>query len=162
MNLHDVNKGINKHKKKKRVGRGIGSGHGKTSGRGHKGQGALAGWTAALIFEGGASPLIRRIPKRGFHNAFAKSIAVVNLGDINDAFPAGTNVTLEVLQTKNLAKGRFDQLKILGDGELTKKIKISAHRFSKTALEKIQKAGAEAIVLPGPAPVVKGQRKKKA
>jgi large subunit ribosomal protein L15 len=162
MNLHDVNKGITKHKKKKRVGRGIGSGHGKTSGRGHKGQGALAGWTAALIFEGGASPLIRRIPKRGFHNAFAKSIAVVNLGDINDAFPAGTNVTLEVLQTKNLAKGRFDQLKILGDGELTKKLKISAHRFSKTALEKIQKAGAEAIVLPGPAPVVKGQRKKKA
>jgi large subunit ribosomal protein L15 len=159
MNLHDINRGIKKHKKKKRVGRGAGSGHGKTSGRGHKGQGALAGWTAALIFEGGASPLIRRIPKRGFNNAFAKTIAVVNLGDINKAFKAGANVTLEALREKNLAKHRHDELKILGDGELKKKLKISAHRFSKSALEKIQKAGAEAIVLPGRAPVVKGQKK---
>jgi large subunit ribosomal protein L15 len=161
MNLHDVNRGIKKHKKKKRVGRGSGSGHGKTSGRGHKGQGALAGWTAALIFEGGASPLIRRIPKRGFHNAFAKTIVVVNLGDINKAFASGANVTLEALREKNLAKRRHDELKILGDGELKKKLKISAHRFSKSALEKIQKAGAEAIVLPGRAPVVKGQKKAK-
>ena len=161
MNLHDVNRGIKKHKKKKRVGRGSGSGHGKTSGRGHKGQGALAGWTAALIFEGGASPLIRRIPKRGFNNAFAKKIAVVNLGDIDEAFKAGSNVTLDVLREKNLAKERHDELKILGDGELTKKLKISAHRFSKSALEKIKKAGAEAIVIPGPALVVKGQKKTK-
>lgn len=159
MNLHDVNKGIRKNKRKKRVGRGIGSGHGKTSGRGHKGQGALAGWTAALIFEGGASPLIRRIPKRGFNNAFAKNIAVVNLGAIDEAFAAGTNVTIELLRTKNLAKQRHDELKILGDGELTKKLKISAHRFSKSALEKIQKAGGEAIVIPGPALVVKGKKK---
>ena len=161
MNLSEVNRGIKKFKKKKRVGRGIGSGHGKTSGRGHKGQGALAGWTAALIFEGGASPLIRRIPKRGFNNAFARSIAVVNLGDINEAFPSGANVTIEVLRTKNLAKERHDELKILGDGELTKKLKITAHRFSKSALEKIQKAGGEAIVIPGRAAVVKGQKKAK-
>jgi large subunit ribosomal protein L15 len=159
MNLHDVNKGIKKFRRKKRVGRGIGSGHGKTSGRGHKGQGALAGWTAALIFEGGASPLIRRIPKRGFNNAFAKTIAVVNLGAIDEAFAAGTEITLEVLRTKNLAKERHDELKILGDGELTKKFKISAHRFSKSALEKIEKAGGQAVVLPGKAPVVKGQKK---
>jgi large subunit ribosomal protein L15 len=161
MNLSDIHRGIKKNKKKKRVGRGTGSGHGKTSGRGHKGQGALAGWSAALIFEGGASPLIRRIPKRGFHNAFAKSIAVVNLGDINEAFASGANVTLEALRARNLAKQRHDELKILGDGELTKKLKIAAHRFSKSALEKIQKAGGEAVVLPGPAPVVKGQKKSK-
>lgn len=161
MNVSDVNRGIKKFRKKKRVGRGTGSGHGKTSGRGHKGQGALAGWTAALIFEGGASPLIRRIPKRGFNNAFAKTIAIVNVGDINDAFTAGANVTLEALREKNLAKQRHDELKVLGDGELTKKVKISAHRFSKSALEKIQKAGGEAIVIPPRAPVVKGQKKVK-
>lgn len=144
---------------RKRVGRGIGSGHGKTSGRGHKGQGALAGWSAALIFEGGASPLIRRIPKRGFNNAFAKTIAVVNVGDINDAFEAGAEITIELLRTKNLAKQKHDELKILGNGELTKKFKVVAHRFSKSAIEKIQKAGGEAVVLPGTAPVVKGQKK---
>lgn len=159
MNLHDVNRGIKKHKKKKRVGRGTGSGHGKTSGRGHKGQGALAGWSAALIFEGGASPLIRRIPKRGFNNAFARTVVVVNLGDINEVFSSGDSVTLEGLRKHNLAKERHDELKILGDGELTKKLKITAHRFSKSALEKIQKSGGEAIVIPGRAPVVKGQKK---
>ena len=149
MNLSDVNRGIKKHKKKKRVGRGPGSGHGKTSGRGHKGQGALAGWSAASIFEGGASPLIRRIPKRGFHNAFASNVIVVNVGQLNKAFGDGEEVTLAALKAKNLAKGRFDELKVLGSGELTKKLKIAAHRFSASALEKIRKAGAEAVVLPG-------------
>ena len=161
MNLHDVNRGILKHKKKKRVGRGTGSGHGKTSGRGHKGQGALAGWSAPLIFEGGASPLIRRIPKRGFHNAFAVKVAIVNLGDLNEAFKSGETVSIETLRGKNLAKGRYDELKVLGNGELTKKLKISAHRFSDTALEKIKAAGGEATVLPGKTPVVKGQLKAK-
>lgn len=148
MNLDDVNKGIHKHKKKKRVGRGPGSGHGKTSGRGHKGQGQLAGWSAPAIFEGGASPLIRRIPKRGFHNAFAKVVAAVNVGDLNDSYESGEEVTLDSLRVKDLAKGRYDELKILGTGELKKKLKISAHRFSATALEKIKQAGGEAIVLP--------------
>jgi large subunit ribosomal protein L15 len=147
MNLHDVNAGIKKHKKKKRVGRGPGSGHGKTSGRGHKGQGQLAGWSAAPIFEGGASPLIRRIPKRGFHNQWGLTVAVVNLGQLDAAFSAGEEVTLRALKDKNLAKGRYDVLKVLGAGELTKKLKISAHRFSATALEKIQHAGGEANVL---------------
>jgi large subunit ribosomal protein L15 len=149
MNLSDINRGIKKHKKRKRVGRGPGSGHGKTSGRGHKGQGALAGWSAASIFEGGASPLIRRIPKRGFHNAFASNVVVVNVGQLNKVFNDGEEVTLAALKTKNLAKGRFDELKVLGAGELTKKLKIAAHRFSASALEKIRQAGAEAIVLPG-------------
>jgi large subunit ribosomal protein L15 len=155
MNLHDVNRGIHKHKKKKRVGRGPGSGHGKTSGRGHKGQGQLAGWSAPAIFEGGASPLIRRIPKRGFHNAFAKLVKAVNVGDLNDSYADGDEVTLDSLRVKDLAKGRYDELKILGSGELTKKLKISAHRFSASALEKIEAAGGEAKLLPikqAPAP----------
>jgi len=159
MNLSDVNKGIKKNKKKKRVGRGPGSGHGKTSGRGHKGQGALAGWSAALIFEGGASPLIRRIPKRGFHNQWAKNVAVVNLGALDGAFAAGEEVTLDALRLKNLAKGRYDELKVLGNGELTKGLVITAHRFSQTALDKIKQAGGQANVIPGKKPVVKGQAK---
>src|SRR5271163_1424696 len=128
MNLHDVNTGIKKNKRRKRVGRGPGSGHGKTSGRGHKGQGALAGWSASPIFEGGASPLIRRIPKRGFHNRFGLIVASVNVGQLDAAFEAGEEVTLHALKTKNLAKGRYDVLKVLGGGELTKKLTISAHR----------------------------------
>ena len=160
MNLLDVNRGIHKHKKKKRVGRGTGSGHGKTSGRGHKGQGALAGWSAPAIFEGGASPLIRRVPKRGFHNAWAKTVASVNVGDLDAAYKAGEEVTLDNLREKDLAKGRYDELKILGDGELTKKLKISAHRFSQSALAKIEKSGSQAIVLAGKKPVVKGPGKK--
>jgi large subunit ribosomal protein L15 len=159
MNLTDVNRGIHKHKKKKRVGRGPGSGHGKTSGRGHKGQGALAGWSAPPIFEGGASPLIRRIPKRGFHNAWGQIVAALNVGDLEAAYNSGEEVTLESLRAKHLAKGRFDELKILGDGELTKKLKITAHRFSQSALAKIQQAGGEAIVIPGKKPVVKGVAK---
>jgi large subunit ribosomal protein L15 len=159
MNLSDVNKGIHKHKKRKRVGRGPGSGHGKTSGRGHKGQGQLAGWSAPSVFEGGASPLIRRIPKRGFHNAFGKTIAVVNVGDLNDAYESGEEVTLDSLRVKDLAKGRYDELKILAGGELKKKLKISAHRYSAAALEKIKAAGGEAIVLEGKKPAPAPQKK---
>jgi large subunit ribosomal protein L15 len=149
MNLSEVNRGIHKHKKRTRVGRGPGSGHGKTSGRGHKGQGQLAGWSASPIFEGGASPLIRRVPKRGFHNAFAKTVVAVNVGSLEKTFNAGDEVTIDALRAKDLVSGRFDQVKVLGDGELTKKLKISAHRFSAKALEKIQKSGGEAVVLPG-------------
>jgi len=159
MNLVDVNRGIHKHKKRKRVGRGTGSGHGKTSGRGHKGQGALAGWSAPAIFEGGASPLIRRVPKRGFHNAWAKIVAAVNVGDLDAAYNNGDEVTLENLSEKDLARGRFDELKILGNGELTKKLKISAHRFSQSALAKIEQSGSQAIVLPGKKKLVKGVAK---
>lgn len=159
MNLAEVNRGIKKHKKRKRVGRGPGSGHGKTSGRGHKGQGQLAGWSAPPIFEGGASPLIRRIPKRGFHNAFADTVAAVNVGELETAFRAGAEVTIESLRAKDLVHGRFDQLKILGDGQLTKKLKISAHRYSASALAKIQEAGGEAIVLPQKKKLVKGVAK---
>jgi large subunit ribosomal protein L15 len=161
MNLNDAHRGIHKNKLKKRVGRGFGSGHGKTSGRGHKGQGALAGWTSPLIFEGGKMPLIRRIPKRGFNNQWGKVVAVVNLRDLEDNFRSGDEVTLESLRAHNLAKGRFDVLKILGEGDLTKKLKVSAHAFSKSAQEKIEKVGGQAIVLPGRTPVEDKKESKK-
>jgi large subunit ribosomal protein L15 len=162
MNLSDVNRGIKKNKKRTRIGRGTGSGHGKTSGRGHKGQGQLAGWSAPSIFEGGRMPLIRRVPKRGFNNQWARVVAAVNLGDLDKVFQKGDDVTPETIRSRGLAVGRYDQLKILGNGELTKPLKISAHRFSKSALEKVQKAGGETVTLPGPKPVARPERKKKA
>lgn len=153
MILDDIHRGIHKGRKRKRLGRGPGSGHGKTAGRGHKGQGSRAGSSRKPTFQGGAMPLVRRVPKRGFNNRWGLKVMVVNVGEIDKAFDAGADVTLEALAAKNLAKGRFDILKVLGDGELTKKLKISAHRFSKSALEKIEKAGAEAITLAGKTPV---------
>lgn len=162
MNLSDVNRGIHKAKPRKRLGRGIGSGHGKTAGRGHKGQWSHNGVSFLAVFQGGASPLVRRIPKRGFNNRWAKTIVAVNVGQLEKAFNAGDNVTPESLVGANLAKGVYDELKILGDGELKKKLKISAHRFSKTALDKITAAGGEAIVLPGLAAVIKNTKRAKA
>ncbi|HEX7448607.1 MAG TPA: 50S ribosomal protein L15 [Pirellulales bacterium] len=161
MQLHDIHRGIKKHKRRLRVGRGPGSGRGKTAGRGHKGQGQLAGWTAHPAFEGGQMPLVRRVPKRGFHNQWAEEIKAINVGDLNELFDSGAEVTIESLKALGKLKGRFDQLKVLGGGELTKKLKISAHRFSKSALEKISAAGGEAVVLPPKAPVVKNQKKAK-
>ena len=142
MNLNDVHRGIKKFKKRRRIGRGPGSGHGKTSGRGHKGQGSRAGSSALAIFEGGGMPLVRRIPKRGFNNKFALTVAVVNVGDLDSAFNAGDEVTLESLREKDLAKSRYDILKVLGDGELTKKLKVCGHRFSASAREKIEQIRA--------------------
>ena len=148
MRLDDANRGIHKNKKRQRVGRGPGSGHGKTAGRGNKGQGQLAGWSAAGIFQGGQMPLVRRIPKRGFHNRFARLLAVVNVGDLEGAFAAGDQVTMETIREKGLVKGRFDGLKILGDGELTKKLVVTATRLSATARQKIEQAGGQVVLLP--------------
>lgn len=161
MNLHDVHSNVHTNKSRKRIGRGVGSGHGKTAGRGHKGQGSRSGSSSKRGFEGGQMPMMRRIPKRGFHNKFAEIVAVVNLADLEDRFESGEAVTIETLQAKHLAKGVYDQLKVLGDGDLTKKLKITAHKFSKSALEKIAQAGGEAVVLPGKAPVVKNKMKVK-
>lgn len=158
MNLNDVHHGIHKNKKRKRVGRGPGSGHGKTCGRGSKGQRSRAGWSAHPTFEGGQMPLVRRIPKRGFHNRWALSVAVVNVGDLEERFQADDDVNPETLKQKNLAKGRFDLLKILGDGQLSKRLRVSAHRFSKAAREKIEQAGGQVIVLPGKTLVVKSKQ----
>ncbi len=159
MNINDVHRGIRKHKKRMRIGRGPGSGKGKTSGRGHKGQGQLAGWAAPVMFEGARMPLIRRIPKRGFHNQWGQRVAIVNLGDLAGAFQSGAEVDLESLKAAGLCKHPCDALKVLGGGELKKKLKITANSFSASALEKIKNASGEAIVLPGPKPV---KRKEKA
>ena len=148
MNLNDVHRGITKHRKRKRIGRGPGSGHGKTAGRGHKGHKSRSGYSRKANFQGGTMPMFRRIPKRGFHNRFAPSVFAVNVGRLNAAFDDGAEVTLEALAAKDLAKGNFDEVKILGDGELTKKLTVSAHRFSKSAEEKIAAAGGTAKKLP--------------
>jgi large subunit ribosomal protein L15 len=153
MKLHDVHSGITKHKRRKRLGRGIGSGHGKTSGRGHKGQKSNPGYKALPIWEGGGMPLVRRVPKRGFTNEFALKVVAVNVSQLEKHFSADEEVSAETLKGKPIAGGQFDILKILGDGSLTKKLKVSAHRFSKTAKEKIEAAGGEVIVLPGRTPV---------
>ena len=141
MNLNDVHRGIQKKRKRKRIGRGPGSGHGKTAGRGHKGHKSRSGYSRKPNFQGGAMPMFRRVPKRGFNNRWAVTVFAVNVGQINDVFDDGAEVTLEALAAKDLAKGTFDEVKILGDGELTKKLAISAHRFSKSAEEKITAAG---------------------
>lgn len=159
MNIHDVDEGIKKYKKRRRVGRGTGSGLGKTCGRGHNGQRSRAGFSSRPTFEGGQMPLVRRIPKRGFNNRWALTVYSINIGQLDALFAEGDEVNIETLREKNRAKSRFDVLKILGDGELTKKLKISAHRFSKSASEKIAKAGGEAVVVAGKKPVVKGVRK---
>jgi len=161
MILNDVHRGIRRNKKRKRIGRGPGSGHGKTAGRGHNGQGSRAGSSQHPTFQGGSMTLIRRIPKRGFNNRWGMVVAVVNVGQINQAFEAGEEVTLEALAAKNLAKGRFDLLKVLGDGELTKKLKVSGHRFSKSAIEKIEKSGGEVVILPGKTTVAEKKRELK-
>ena len=160
MNLSQINRGVHTNKKPKRIGRGKGSGFGKTAGRGHKGHAVYSGFSMSSVFQGGQTPLVRRIPKRGFNNAFAKTIAVVNIGELEANFEAGQEVTLEMLQEKNLAKGRFDELKILGEGELTKALTVSAHRFSKSAQEKIEKAGGKVNLLPGKTPVAEKQKQK--
>lgn len=161
MKISDVNRGIKKNRKRMRIGRGPGSGKGKTSGRGHKGQGQLAGWSSPAIFEGGRMPIIRQIPKRGFHNSHGRIVAGVNVDDLDACFAAGAEVNLKTLKEAGLAKGIWHELKILGDGKLGKALKVSAHHFSAQAREKILAAGGTVTELSGPAAVVKGVRKVK-
>ncbi|HQX48304.1 MAG TPA: 50S ribosomal protein L15 [Planctomycetaceae bacterium] len=142
MILNDVHVGIEPRKQRKRIGRGPGSGHGKTSGRGHKGFFSRSGSSRRRGFHGGQMPLFRRVAKRGFNNNFfASSVAVVNVGELNDSFEAGAEITPELLLAKGLIRSKFDELKVLGDGELSKKFRISAHRFSSSAEQKISAAG---------------------
>ncbi|EAQ82585.1 50S ribosomal protein L15 [Blastopirellula marina] len=159
MEFNEVHSGIQKNRKRKRIGRGPGSGHGKTSGRGHKGAKSRAGYSRNPIFQGGTMPLVRRVPKRGFFNKFAITVAAINITDLEREFSAGEEVTLESLRAKGLAKRRYDELKILGTGELTKKLTVSAHRFSASAKEKIEAAGGSCVIIPGKTPV---EDKKKA
>ena len=130
--------------KKKRVGRGPGSGLGKTSGRGHKGQKSRSGYSSKIGFEGGQMPLQRRLPKRGFTNIFKKQWIEISLAKIESHFNDGDEVTPEILHELGLIKKAKHDLVILGNGDITKSLKISAHRFTKTAKDKIEKAGGAA------------------
>ena len=147
MKLHELEKNIGATHKKKRVGRGPGSGLGKTSGRGQKGQKARSGGSINPVFEGGQLPLYRRIPKRGFSNAKFKTVyAVINVEDLN-VFEDGTVVTEALLKDTGLVKKQLDGIKVLGDGKLEKKLTIQASKFSASALEKIKEAGSKAEVI---------------
>src|SRR4051794_34156264 len=162
MSLHEINQGVHKHKRPNRKGRGIGSGQGKTAGRGHKGQFARSGWKALPIFQGGGSPLVRRVPKRGFTNSAALIVAEINVGDLEELFDAGASITPQSLMEAGILKKRFDELKVLGDGELSKKLTVAAHRFSASAKDKIEKAGGTVSIVPGRTTVAEKKKAKKA
>jgi large subunit ribosomal protein L15 len=151
MNLGDLRPAAGAKRRKKKIGRGPGSGHGKTSTRGHKGHKARSGGGKAHGFEGGQMPLYRRIPKRGFKNPFRREFTVVNLADLARVFPQGSDVTVDALATAGLVKrGREKLIKVLADGELPAghALTVRAHAFSKTAAQKIQAAGGQAEVIP--------------
>jgi large subunit ribosomal protein L15 len=152
MDLSTVHQGVHKLKRKKRVGRGPGSGHGKTASRGSKGQWASAGAKKpTALFEGGQMQLFRRIPKRGFsHATWDKYYHVVNVGDLDKHFADGAAIDPAALRETGLAKGPADGVRILGTGEVTKRLVVKAHHFSKSALEKIQAKGGTAEIIPGP------------
>ncbi|MGD9858098.1 MAG: 50S ribosomal protein L15 [Planctomycetaceae bacterium] len=148
MILDDVHRGITKRKKRKRIGRGAGSGHGKTAGRGHKGAGSRSGYSSRRGFAGGQMPLARIIAKRGFNNnQFADKVLVINVSLLEAKFASGDTVSPETLAERGLAKGSFDFIKVLADGELTKKLTVQAHRFSRSAEEKIRQAGGSVELL---------------
>lgn len=144
--LHGLARPKAANQKRKRVGRGPGSGSGVTAGRGDKGQKSRSGYSQRFGFEGGQMPLYRRIPKRGFTNKFQKQYVVLNVRDLNQ-FRAGSEVSPEKLIENGLVKNIKDGLRVLGEGELTKKLKVKAHHFSKSAIEKIEAAGGSAEVL---------------
>ena len=146
MNLHDLTAVPGSKKEVKRIGRGYGSGNGKTAGKGHKGQKARAGRGMRIGFEGGQMPLQRRVPKRGFVNIFATTYANVNVAALN-VFEDGAEVDLDALKKAGLVKKAYDGVKVLGDGELTKKITVKAAAYSKAAKEKIEAAGGKAEVI---------------
>ena len=147
MKLHELEKNIGATHAKKRVGRGSGSGLGKTSGRGQKGQKARSGGSINPVFEGGQLPLYRRIPKRGFKNAKFRTVyTTINVEDLN-VFEDGTVVTPALLKDTGLLKKQLDGVKVLGNGKLEKKITIQASKFSASALEKIKEAGSKAEVI---------------
>ena len=147
MKLHELSPAPGSVKERKRIGRGAASGQGKTAGKGHKGQKARSGSNAHIGFEGGQMPLQRRIPKRGFVNIFAKEIATVNVAAINDKFEDGATATIEALVESGLVKKTLDGVKVLGQGELTKKLTVQANAFSASAKAKIEAAGGKAEVI---------------
>jgi large subunit ribosomal protein L15 len=147
MKLHELQPNDGSVQTRKRVGRGAGSGLGKTSGKGHKGQNARTGGGVRLGFEGGQLPLFRRLSKRGFNNYnFRTNYAIINVSDL-EGFEDGTEVTVELLLDTGLVKKELDGVKVLGSGELTKKLVVKANAFSETAKAKIEKNGGKAEVI---------------
>jgi large subunit ribosomal protein L15 len=149
MNLSSLTPPDGQKHRKKRIGRGIGSGKGKTSGRGHKGARSISGYSIMRGFEGGQMPLHRRLPKRGFTNIFKKEYAIINVCDLEGL--AGDSFSADSLMKAGVIKKLGDGLKVLGTGDLTRKITVEAHIFSKSAAEKIRKAGGEVKVIGGEA-----------
>ena len=147
MKLHELKPNPGSTQTKKRLGRGIGSGLGKTSGKGHKGQNARSGGGVSATFEGGQKPLFRRLPKRGFSNArFKTTYAVVNVSDL-EVFKDGSVVTIEEMKKQGLVKKEYDGIKVLGTGELTKKLTVQANNFSDSAASKIANNGGKIEVI---------------
>lgn len=146
MKLNELSPAVGSTQEPKRKGRGLGTGNGKTAGRGHKGQKARSGGGVRPGFEGGQMPLQRRVPKRGFTNIFAKRFAIVNVSKL-DVFEAGSVVDTEALQGKGLINKTYDGVKILGNGEVTKSLTIKAAVFSESAKQKIEAAGGKAEVV---------------
>ena len=146
MNLHELTPAEGSTKTSKRIGRGHGSGQGKTAGKGHKGQKARSGGSIRPGFEGGQMPLQRRIPKRGFNNIFAKKIVSVNVSAL-EVFEDGAEVTAQALIEKGIVKNEYDGIKILGNGNLSKKLTVKVAKFSESAKQKIEAAGGKAEVI---------------
>jgi len=146
MKLHNLKPSPGSKKNRKRIGRGSGSGQGTTAGRGMNGQNSRSGGGTKPGFEGGQMPLYRRLPKRGFTNIFQKEFAIVNLESLNK-FDDNEEVTVELLLENKIIRKKLDGVKILGEGELNKKLTVKAHKFSKTAKEKIEAVGGKAEVI---------------
>jgi large subunit ribosomal protein L15 len=147
MKLHELKSTDGARKENFRIGRGVGSGNGKTAGKGHKGQNARSGGGVRLGFEGGQLPLYRRLPKRGFKNVNRVEYAMVNLKTLNVYFEDGETVSPVALVEKGIINKEFDGIKVLANGELTKKLTVQAHKFSKSAVSAIEKAGGTVEVI---------------
>ena len=147
MKLHELSPAVGSTKENFRKGRGVGSGNGKTAGKGHKGQNARSGKGTRPGFEGGQMPLQRRLPKRGFNNIFATKYVIVNVSDLQERFEDGATVNAETLKEVGLIKKTLDGVKILGNGDISKKLNVSVKTYSTSAKEKIEKAGGKAEVV---------------
>ena len=146
MKLHELSPAVGSTKEAKRIGRGHGSGNGKTAGKGHKGQKARSGSGMRAGFEGGQMPLQRRVPKRGFNNIFATKFAIVNVSDL-EIFEANAVIDAQALQDKGLVKKLYDGVKVLGNGDISKSLTVKASAFSESAKQKIEAAGGKAEVI---------------
>ncbi len=147
MKLHELSPAAGSTKERKRIGRGAGSGQGKTAGKGHKGQKARAGRGMRPGFEGGQMPLQRRVPKRGFNNIFRDVVVTVNVADLEARFDNGAVVDVVALKDAGLVKNYFDSVKVLGNGELTKSLEVKVNAYSESAKQKIEAAGGKAEVI---------------